>query len=126
MEPSYWSLECVKESDTALLSANALLEQSSSPGPTHLNVSVTYQRKGSAYNGFNRCFGVKPEFFSFNGSCDPNGVPNGSGEWKDSDRNGEYLIGTWKEGLPEAPFQSREYLVSANHSNFTTSHLLFI
>jgi len=116
MEPDFWSLECVSKGPKKAHSTepsqitDALLVEQDVSTMREINVTVTYQRKGSLYRGFNRCCGVRPEFFSYKGSCDPNGVPDGYGEWKDSDSAGEFLTGSWREGLPEAPFDSREYL----------------
>jgi len=116
MEPDFWSLECVSKGPKKAHSTepsqitDALLVEQDVSTMREINVTVTYQRKGSLYRGFNRCCGVRPEFFSYKGSCDPNGVPDGHGEWKDSDSAGEFLTGSWREGLPEAPFDSREYL----------------
>jgi len=118
MEPDFWSLECVVKGPKKTLSkdssqiTDALLVKQYVSTMREINVTVTYQRKGSLYRGFNRCCGVRPEFFSYKGSCDPNGVPDGHGEWKDSDSAGEFLTGSWREGLPEATFDSQEYLVS--------------
>ena len=48
--------------------------------------------------------------FSYEGACSlEDHLPHGDGIWRDSDNAGEFLRGQWNDGLPLAPFESREY-----------------
>jgi len=46
--------------------------------------------------------------FEYCGQVDDQGLPHGQGQWRDAERGGEFLQGTWEHGLPVAPFTSRE------------------
>lgn len=47
--------------------------------------------------------------FTFVGQLNSYGVPHGMGSWRDNEPgSGEYLNGRWIDGLPVAPFASRE------------------
>jgi hypothetical protein len=119
MEPSFWHLEYTShnifpsenEQSRGITSSESSLVEGPAPTTFRHDITVTYQRKRKWYFGFDRFFSSKHKFFTFKGGCNMNGVPNGYGEWRDSDHAGEYLIGNWKDGFPEAPFQSREFIV---------------
>lgn len=46
--------------------------------------------------------------FEYCGQVDEEGRPHGTGQWRDAERGGEFLQGNWANGLPVAPFTSRE------------------
>ena len=100
MEPAFWVLK-VEEFRVRDI-PNERIE---------LRVKITYAQRQSL-----NLVRSRPLFFIFNGEVDHNFLPNGIGQWRDSDKNGEFLNGHWKHGLPEAPFQSREYRVSRKFS----------
>jgi len=43
------------------------------------------------------------------GEVNDEGLPHGRGVWSDDSYNGEVLTGTWEDGKPVAPFNSRQY-----------------
>eukprot|EP00956_Cyclotella_meneghiniana_P038534 scaffold155675_cov77-Cyclotella_meneghiniana.AAC.2 len=43
------------------------------------------------------------------GDTNATGLPHGRGIWSDDSYNGEVLTGTWVNGIPVAPFSSRQY-----------------
>lgn len=43
------------------------------------------------------------------GEVNDDGLPHGRGVWSDDSYNGEVLTGTWENGKPVAPFNSRQY-----------------
>ena len=45
----------------------------------------------------------------YQGEFNEQGLPHGNGKWTDDDYGGEILTGTWKDGMPVAPFVSRQY-----------------
>lgn len=45
----------------------------------------------------------------YEGEFNDEGLPEGSGKWIDDTYGGEILTGKWKNGLPMAPFISRQY-----------------
>lgn len=45
----------------------------------------------------------------YEGETNDKGEPHGLGRWYDDAFDGEVLTGTWKDGLPVAPFYSRHY-----------------
>jgi hypothetical protein len=49
-----------------------------------------------------------PKQVRYTGERDPSGRPHGLGEWKDTDRGGEVLRGIFQEGIPVAPYITRE------------------
>ena len=45
----------------------------------------------------------------YHGETNADGLPHGVGRWFDDSWEGEVLTGTWKDGFPVAPFNSRHY-----------------
>eukprot|EP00978_Attheya_sp_CCMP212_P003021 scaffold6189_cov52-Attheya_sp.AAC.1 len=45
----------------------------------------------------------------YEGELNERGVPDGNGRWLDDSYFGEVLTGVWKDGVPVAPFFSRQY-----------------
>ena len=45
----------------------------------------------------------------YEGEFNADGLPHGRGIWSDDSYYGEILKGTWKDGMPIAPFTSRQY-----------------
>ena len=58
----------------------------------------------------NRVLSAAPQRCAYRGSISASsGLPHGYGEWSDDATHGERLKGFWEEGVPTAPFASREY-----------------
>ena len=103
LEPTYWKLTVA---DYHYEFNNAL-----GNGP-FIKTRVWYERdrRGClAYFGLNY-LQSDAVCFSYEGACTiDDHVPHGDGTWRDSDNTGEFLKGEWNDGLPLAPFESREY-----------------
>jgi len=66
---------------------------------------VTYTRRRAALQCL---FSPPPKQVRYTGERDALGRPHGLGEWKDTDRGGEVLRGIFQEGIPVAPYITRE------------------
>jgi hypothetical protein len=65
--------------------------------------TMTYTRKKS------RCGLGKRHTCKYSGAVNKKGEPHGLGRWFDDARDGEVLTGSWRNGIPIAPFVSRVY-----------------
>lgn len=66
-----------------------------------------------------------PNTYSYEGQVNAEGLPHGYGVFRDSEQQiSEILVGYWRNGLPIAPFHSREQ--SANGGTFVGTRIGFI
>jgi hypothetical protein len=77
-----------------------------SAGVQTIKLTVSYKKR--QFSLFGRYCAPRQQIFSYEGDVDPRSlVPSGVGTWRDS--QGEYLHGYWRDGLPQAPYSSREF-----------------
>ena len=56
-----------------------------------------------------RMFRLSKRTFGYSGETDAAGRPHGEGVWNDSSYHGEILSGSWRHGIPIAPFRAIDY-----------------
>eukprot|EP00192_Tetraselmis_astigmatica_P010092 CAMPEP_0117654190 /NCGR_PEP_ID=MMETSP0804-20121206/3612_1 /TAXON_ID=1074897 /ORGANISM="Tetraselmis astigmatica, Strain CCMP880" /LENGTH=821 /DNA_ID=CAMNT_0005460455 /DNA_START=29 /DNA_END=2494 /DNA_ORIENTATION=+ len=71
---------------------------------------------------FRLCY-CKTDTITYSGEVDSQGRPHGYGIWSDSHWHGETLEGWWEEGIPTAPFKSRE---TGSGSGFRAVRMAFV
>ncbi|KAG7357072.1 alpha/beta fold family hydrolase [Nitzschia inconspicua] len=67
------------------------------------NWTMTYKRKKG------RCGFGSRQTCKYSGETNEQGEPHGFGRWFDDAFDGEVLTGSWRNGIPVAPFVSRKY-----------------
>lgn len=77
--------------------------------------TMTYKKHKTLYRRRYTC--------KYDGEKNEKGEPHGLGRWYDEAFDGEVLTGTWKNGVPVAPFYSRHY---GNGDTFSAVRIAYV